>query len=172
MLRNSPVDEAMATHGMEVIERNAKAQAELVEDLLDVSRIISGNLRLDVKPIALTSVIKAAMDSVQPAADAKEIQLQIIIDPTADNIRGDAAGLQQVVWNLLSNSIKFTPKGGHVSVKVERNDSMTEITVTDDGEGIPDEFLPFVFDRFKQADAVRSLKSMLGRDWGWRLLVT
>jgi hypothetical protein len=109
-------------------------------------------LRLDVKPIALTSVIKAAMDSVQPAADAKEIQLQIIIDPTADNTRGDAARLQQVVWNLLSNSIKFTPKGGRVSVKVGRNDSMAETTVTDTGEGIPREFLPFVFDRFKQAD--------------------
>ena len=152
MLRKSRIDEAMATHGLEVIERNARAQAELVEDLLDVSRIISGNLRLDVKPIALTSVIKAAMDSVQPAADAKEIQLQIIIDPTADNIRGDAARLQQVVWNLLSNSIKFTPKGGHVSVKVERNDCMAELTVTDTGAGIPREFLPFVFDRFKQAD--------------------
>jgi len=152
ILRNRPADEAMATHGLEVIERNAKVQAELVEDLLDVSRIISGKLRLDVKPIDLTSVIKAAMDSVQPAADAKEIQLQIDIDPSADNIKGDAARLQQVVWNLLSNSIKFTPKGGHVSVKVERNDSMAEITVTDTGAGIPHQFLPFVFDRFKQAD--------------------
>jgi signal transduction histidine kinase/ActR/RegA family two-component response regulator len=152
MLRKSPVDEATAIRGMEAIERNAKAQAQLVEDLLDVSRIISGTLRLDVKPIALTSVIKAAMDSVQPAADAKEIHLQIIVDPTADNAKGDAARLQQVIWNLLSNSIKFTPKGGEVSVSVERSDSMAEVTVTDTGDGIRRDFLPFVFERFKQAD--------------------
>jgi PAS domain S-box-containing protein len=152
MLTNSPIDEVTTTRAIEAIERNAKSQAQLIEDLLDVSRIISGNLRLDVKSIALTSVIKAAMDSVQPAADAKEIQLQIIIDPTADNTRGDAARLQQVIWNLLANSIKFTPKGGKISVKVERSDSMAQITVTDTGDGIPRDFLPFVFDRFKQAD--------------------
>jgi signal transduction histidine kinase len=152
MLRNRPVDDGTATHGIEAIQRNAKAQAQLVEDLLDVSRIISGNRRLEVKPVALSSVIKAAMDSVQPAADAKEIELQIIVDSAADNIRADAARLQQVIWNLLSNSIKFTPKGGHVSVRVQRNDSMAEITVTDTGTGISSDFLPFVFDCFKQAD--------------------
>ncbi len=158
ILRKGAVDDVTASRGIEAIERNAKAQAQLVEDLLDVSRIISGNLRLDVKPIALTSVIKAAMDSVQPAADAKEIQLQIIGDPAVDNTRGDAARLQQVIWNLLSNSIKFTPKGGDVSVKVERSDSMAEIIVTDTGEGIRREFLPYVFDRFKQADGSISRK--------------
>jgi signal transduction histidine kinase/ActR/RegA family two-component response regulator len=152
MLRRNPVDDVIATRGMEAIERNAKAQAQLIEDLLDVSRIISGKLRLEIKPLALTSVIKAAMESVQPAAEAKEIQLQMIIDPVADSIRGDAARLQQVIWNLLSNSIKFTPKGGYVAVTVERNDSMSEITVTDTGDGIRQEFLPYVFDRFKQAD--------------------
>jgi len=158
ILRKGAVDDVTASRGIAAIERNAKAQAQLVEDLLDVSRIISGNLRLDVKPIALTSVIKAAMDSVQPAADAKEIQLQIIGDPAVDNTRGDAARLQQVIWNLLSNSIKFTPKGGDVSVKVERSDSMAEIIVTDTGEGIRREFLPYVFDRFKQADGSISRK--------------
>ena len=158
ILRKGAVDDVTASRGIAAIERNAKAQAQLVEDLLDVSRIISGNLRLDVKPIALTSVIKAAMDSVQPAADAKEIQLQIIVDPAVDNTRGDAARLQQVIWNLLSNSIKFTPKGGDVSVKVERSDSMAEIIVTDTGEGIRREFLPYVFDRFKQADGSISRK--------------
>src|SRR5258707_2771669 len=92
------------------------------------------------------------MDSVQLAADAKEIQLQMIVDPAADNIRGDAVRMQQVIWNLLSNSIKFTPKGGQVTVKVDRSDSMTQVTVTDTGEGIRAKFLPYVFDRFKQAD--------------------
>jgi len=153
MLRKSSLDDVTASRGMEAIERNATAQAHLVEDLLDASRIISGNLRLDVKPIILHSVIDAAIDSVQPAADAKEIKLQIIVDPAADNIRADAARLQQVIWNLLSNSIKFTPNGGYVSVRVQRNDSMAEITVIDTGDGITREFLPFVFDRFKQGDS-------------------
>jgi signal transduction histidine kinase len=152
LLRKGAIDGESQARGMEAIERNAKSQAQLVEDLLDVSRIISGNLRLDVKPIALTAVVKAALDSVQPAANGKEIELQMIIDPAADNVNADAARLQQVIWNLLSNGIKFTPKGGHVSVKVERTDSMAEITVADTGEGIPGEFLPYVFDRFKQAD--------------------
>src|ERR1700674_1408938 len=152
ILSKGQSDQATVANAIAAIERNAKSQAQLIEDLLDVSRIISGNLRLDVKPIALTTVVKAAMDSVQPAADAKEIQLQMIVDPTADNARGDAVRLQQVIWNLLSNSIKFTPKGGQVTVKVDRADSMAQVTVTDTGEGIIAEFLPYVFDRFKQAD--------------------
>ena len=152
MLSKGSMDNTTTIRGIEAIERNAKSQAQLVEDLLDVSRIISGKLRLDIKPIALTSVVKAAMDSVQLAAEAKKIQLQIIIDPTADNVKGDAARLQQVVWNLLSNSIKFTPNLGRVTVKIERTPSMAQITVTDTGDGINSEFLPFVFDRFKQAD--------------------
>jgi CheY-like chemotaxis protein/nitrogen-specific signal transduction histidine kinase len=152
ILSKGQSDQATVANAIAAIERNAKSQAQLIEDLLDVSRIISGNLRLDVKPIALTTVVKAAMDSVQPAADAKEIQLQMIVDPTADNVRGDAVRLQQVIWNLLSNSIKFTPKGGQVTVKVDRADSMAQVTVTDTGEGIRAEFLPYVFDRFKQAD--------------------
>lgn len=152
ILRQAPRESATATHGIEAIQRNAKSQAQLIEDLLDVSRIITGNLRLDVRPIALTSVVKAAIESVQPAADAKEIGLQIIFDPAADTIKGDAERLQQVVWNLLANSIKFTPKGGHVTVQVGRAGSMAQLTVIDTGEGISAEFLPFVFDRFKQAD--------------------
>jgi PAS domain S-box-containing protein len=152
ILSKEPSDQATVANAIAAIERNAKAQAQLIEDLLDVSRIISGNLRLDVQPIALTTVVKAAMDSVQLAADAKEIRLQMIIDPAADSVRGDAVRLQQVIWNLLSNSIKFTPKGGQVTVKVDRSNSMTQVTVTDTGEGIRAEFIPFVFDRFKQAD--------------------
>jgi PAS domain S-box-containing protein len=152
ILSKDPSDQAAVANAIAAIERNAKSQAQLIEDLLDVSRIISGNLVLDVQPIALTAVVKAAMDSVQPAADAKEIQLQIIVDPTADNVRGDAVRLQQVIWNLLSNSIKFTSKGGQVAVKVDRSDSMAQVTVTDTGEGIRADFLPYVFERFKQAD--------------------
>jgi PAS domain S-box-containing protein len=153
MLSKGTLDESTTARGIEAIERNAKSQGQLVEDLLDVSRIISGNLRLDIKPIALTSIIKAALDSVQLAADAKEIQLRLNVDPSADNVNGDAVRLQQVIWNLLSNSIKFTQQGGHVTVKVDRTASMAQITVTDTGEGINSEFLPFVFDRFKQANS-------------------
>jgi PAS domain S-box-containing protein len=158
ILRKGAPNQSTADHAIEAIERNAKSQAQLIEDLLDVSRIIAGNLRIDFKPIAISSVIKAAMDSVQPAAEAKEIHLQIIVDPLADTIRGDAERLQQVIWNLLSNSIKFTPRGGHVTVKVERNGSDAQLTLTDTGEGISSEFLPFVFDRFKQADGSSTRK--------------
>ncbi len=152
LLRGAKIDGATVSRALETIERNAKSQAQLIEDLLDVSRITSGKLRLDIKPIDLASVIKAAIDSVQHAADAKEIQLQMIIDPAASHIRGDTARLQQVVWNLLSNAIKFTSTGKLVQVRLDRTDSMAQITVSDTGEGISPEFLPYVFDRFRQAD--------------------
>jgi len=152
LLRRGTLDQAMTERGIAAIERNATSQAQLIEDLLDVSHIVSGNLHLDVKPITLSAVIKAAMDSVQPAADARGIQLHTIFDPAVDQINGDAGRLQQVIWNLLSNSIRFTSREGHVTIKVEGADSMAQITVTDTGEGISEEFLPFVFDRFKQAD--------------------
>jgi CheY-like chemotaxis protein len=126
--------------------------------LLDVSRIVSGKLRLDVRPIELISVIKAAIDSVRPGAEAKGIHLQLVADPAADHITGDANRLQQVIWNLLTNGIKFTPVGGLVQVKLVRVDSQAEITVSDTGEGISDEFLPYVFDRFQQADGTTTRK--------------
>jgi PAS domain S-box-containing protein len=152
MLCRGKLDEPNATRALETIERNARAQAQLIEDLLDVSRIISGKLRLDVKPIALTPVIKAAIDSVLPAAHAKGIQLQMVVDPAADSISGDSNRLQQVVWNLLSNAVKFTAKGGRVQIRLDRADSQAQITVSDTGEGISPEFLPYVFDRFRQED--------------------
>jgi len=152
VLRLGRLDESAFTRAVETIERNAKAQAQLIEDLLDVSRIISGKLRLDAEPIDLISVIKAAIDSVRPAADAKELQLQLVLDPAAYLIRGDAARLQQVVWNLLSNAVKFTARGGSVQVRLDRTDSNARITVSDTGEGISPDFLPHVFDRFQQAD--------------------
>jgi PAS domain S-box-containing protein len=158
MLGRGSLDKVTGARAIEAIERNAKSQAQLIEDLLDVSRIIAGNLRLDLKTTDLTSVLKRAMDAVQPAADAKEIQLQMVIDPVADQVKGDAARLQQVVWNLLSNSIKFTPAGGRVTVKIDRVDSMSQMAVVDSGEGISADFLPFVFDRFKQADGSSTRK--------------
>jgi PAS domain S-box-containing protein len=153
MLRQKELDEATAAHALETVERNAKAQAQLIEDLLDVSRIISGKLRLDVRPVGLVSIIEAALDSVRPAAEAKTIRLQATLDPMAGLVSGDAARLQQIAWNLLANAVKFTPREGHVSIRLERADSHAEITVSDTGQGINADFLPFVFDRFRQADS-------------------
>ncbi|HEX8723617.1 MAG TPA: PAS domain S-box protein [Pyrinomonadaceae bacterium] len=152
MLQTNRFDEAVTARALQTIERNAQAQAQLVDDLLDVSRIITGKLRLDVRPVDLSGVITAAADSVRPAAEAKEIELRTLLDPAAGAVSGDPERLQQVVWNLLSNAVKFTPKGGRVEVRLERADSQVEITVADTGRGIAPEFLPHVFDRFRQAD--------------------
>ena len=152
MLRMKELDEATSAHALETVERNAKVQAQLIEDLLDVSRIITGKLRLDVRPIELMPVIEAAMDAVRPAADAKGIELQIQLDPLAGPVSGDPSRLQQVVWNLLANAVKFTGRGGQVEVRLERVRSHVEFTVRDNGQGISTDFLPYVFDRFRQAD--------------------
>jgi PAS domain S-box-containing protein len=138
--------------GLEVIERNAKVQARLVEDLLDMSRIVSGKLKLEVRAVDLGGVIRAAIEAVRPAASGKGIQLGA---PVGDGtlILADAARLQQVVWNLLANAVKFTPRGGHVDVAVDRPNGHVEITVRDTGEGIRPEFLPFLFERFTQSDS-------------------
>lgn len=156
IIRRSKTDQTLLDRALETIERNARSQAQLIEDLLDVSRIISGKLCLDVKPTELMSIIKAAIDSVRPAAEAKGVKLQIVLDPSADSILGDAARLQQVVWNLVSNAIKFTPKGGLVQIKLDRTDSSAQITVSDTGQGISPKFLPYVFDRFQQADSAKT----------------
>ena len=139
--------------GLEVIQRNARVQTQIIEDILDMSRIISGKVRLDVQRVDLASVIEAATDSMRPAADAKGIRVQLVLDPLAGPVSGDPARLQQVVWNLLSNAIKFTPRGGRVRVTLERVNSHVEISVSDTGEGIKPEFLPHVFERFRQAEA-------------------
>jgi PAS domain S-box-containing protein len=138
--------------GLSVIERNARAQAQIIEDLLDMSRIISGNVRLAVQKAELPQVIDAAIASMQPAADAKEIRLQRVIDPHAGPVNGDPSRLQQVVWNLLSNAIKFTGKGGRISVTLARINSHVEIVVSDTGSGISAQFLPYVFERFRQEE--------------------
>ena len=137
---------------LDTIERNARAQAQLVDDLLDVSRIITGKLRMDVRPSDPSSFIDAAVEAVRPAADAKGVRIQKVVDTGLVSIPGDPVRLQQVVWNLLSNAIKFTPRGGHVQIRSERVNSHLEIVVSDTGQGISADFLPHVFDRFRQAD--------------------
>jgi signal transduction histidine kinase len=139
-------------HGLEVITRNARAQARLIDDLLDMSRVVSGKLRLDVKPLDLPAIIDAAIETVNPAAVAKRMTLQKVIDPIACPVTGDPDRLHQVVWNLLINAIKFTPSGGSIQVALKRVNSCAELSVSDNGKGIHADFLPYVFDRFRQAD--------------------
>jgi len=152
MLRMGQLTDEKAAKALETIERNARAQAQLIDDLLDVSRIVTGKLRMDVRPTDPNSFIDAAVESVRPAAEAKGVRIQKIIDTGAVSVPGDPVRLQQVVWNLLSNAIKFTPRGGHVQIRLERVDSHLEIVVSDTGQGIDPDFLPHVFDRFRQAD--------------------
>jgi PAS domain S-box-containing protein len=153
MLRASTLDETTQRRALETIERNAKSQAQLIEDILDVSRIVTGKLRLDVRPVDLDGVIEAAIDAMRPAAEAKGIRIETILDPRAGPISGDPNRLQQVIWNLISNAVKFTDKGGRVQVQLTRVSSHVEIVVSDTGQGIDAEFMPYVFDRFRQADA-------------------
>lgn len=152
LLRSGRLDEATAARAVETIDRNAKSQAQLVEDLLDVSRMITGKLRLNNEPVDIASVINAAIDSVQLAMDSKGLHLEVTLDPSARHTMGDASRLQQIVWNLLANAIKFTPSGGRIEVKVERADGNLQLRVSDTGQGIAASFLPFIFDRFRQAD--------------------
>ncbi|MCA1618255.1 MAG: response regulator [Acidobacteria bacterium] len=152
MLRVGNLDERGAARALEAIERNAESQNQLIGDLLDFSRIISGKIRLDVGRLEPASVIHAAIEVLTPAADAKGIRLQSVLDPKAGPVSGDPERLQQVMWNLLSNAVKFTPRGGRVQVRLERVDSSVEITVSDTGSGISAEFLPYVFERFRQSD--------------------
>jgi signal transduction histidine kinase/CheY-like chemotaxis protein len=152
LLSERRLDEETIARGLKSIGQNAKAQAQLIEDLLDVSRIISGKFRLKVEPVQVAPVIEAAIDSIRPAADAKGVRIQFSSDHDAGPVSGDAGRIQQVVWNLLSNAVKFTPNGGRVEVRLSRAGSHVEIEVSDTGQGIGAEFLPFVFDRFRQAD--------------------
>ncbi|MUL36836.1 hybrid sensor histidine kinase/response regulator [Gloeocapsopsis dulcis] len=156
LLRSQKLNEATRSRGLEAIERNARGQANLIEDLLDISRIITGKLRLHVRPIELVPVIEAAIDTVRPAADAKQLQIQSVLDPLAGLVSGDSDRLQQIVWNLLANAIKFTPKGGQVQVRLERVNSHVEIIVSDTGQGISADFLPYIFERFRQADSTHT----------------
>ena len=145
--------ESEVQQGLETIYRSARAQAQMIEDLLDMHRIVSGKIRLDVQRVDLPEVIEGAVETVRPSVDAKGLRLNKVIDPLAGPIMGDPHRLQQVVWNLLSNAVKFTPKGGKIELILRRKGSHVEIVVNDSGIGIRTEFLPYVFDRFRQADA-------------------
>ena len=158
MLRHSRLDTQTTERALETIERNARSQAQIVEDILDVSRIITGKLRLDVSPVELAPVVEAAIDAVRPAADAKGITICANFDGATGPVSIDPNRIQQVVWNLLSNAVKFTPRGGNVFIDVVRTESHAEISVRDTGQGISSDFLPFVFDRFRQADGTRTRK--------------
>ncbi|HKS27695.1 MAG TPA: ATP-binding protein [Pyrinomonadaceae bacterium] len=153
LLRSGDLEGGLKDQALETMERNAKVQAQLIDDLLDVSRIVSGKLLLDIKEVELEKAIESAIDVVRPAAKAKGIRLTYDRDVERGLVSGDAARLQQIAWNLLSNAIKFTPEGGHVRVNLERVASHIRFTVSDTGKGIAAEFLPHVFDRFRQADS-------------------
>lgn len=174
LLQKRRIDEVTTRRALETIERNARLQSQLIEDILDVAKVIQGKLRLHFRPIFLPPVIAAAVDAMRPAANAKQVQLDVILDPTVGQVYGDPDRLQQVIWNLVSNAIKFTPEGGRVTVRlaaIDRQQSRfplhqtangdrpelpkkaAQIIVTDTGRGISAEFLPFVFDRFRQADS-------------------
>jgi signal transduction histidine kinase len=152
LLRTGALDEATQARALETLERNTRLHAQLIEDLLDVSHIITGKLRIDVRPVAPASVIAAALEAVRPAADAKGVRLETRADPLAGPVAGDADRLQQVVWNLLSNAVKFTPRGGRVDVRLAVADGQARLEVADTGRGISPEFLPHLFERFRQAD--------------------
>jgi PAS domain S-box-containing protein len=152
LIRTGEVEDATFDRALETIERNARSQARLIDDLLDVSRIITGNLRLDISPINLVSIVKAAKDALSPTAEAKRITLQTEFDRESCLVKGDPNRLRQVIWNLVLNAIKFTPCGGNVTVRLECIETHVRLTVRDTGEGIAPEFLPYVFDRFRQAE--------------------
>jgi CheY-like chemotaxis protein len=153
MLRSGKLDNAMTVHALETIERNTDAQTSLVNDLLDISRIVAGKLSLDLQPIDLVALLDATFESFRVLADAKRIQLDVALDPAVPPTSGDPERLRQIFFNLFSNAVKFTPAGGRICVKLDRRGSDTVITVSDTGQGIRPEFLPYVFDRFRQAES-------------------
>ena len=153
LLEAGSLDEDIARQAIETIWRNAKSQAEIIDDILDVSRIITGNLYLDLQPVELNPVVEAAINVVRPTADARRIKIETNFAPTPAVVSGDATRLQQVIWNLLSNAVKFSDRGGSIRLGLETTDGRVEFTVEDTGHGISKDFLPYVFDRFRQADS-------------------
>ena len=153
MLRSGIIAPDKKDKAIETIERNATSLTQIVEDVLDISRIVSGKIRLNVQPVDFPDIVRSAVDAVTPAADAKGVRIETVLDPEAAPVSGDPERLQQILWNLLSNAVKFTNRGGRVQVRLERVDSHVEVAVSDTGIGIAPEFLPHVFERFRQADA-------------------
>jgi signal transduction histidine kinase len=158
VMRTKSMEPSDMNKALEVIERNARMQMQLIEDLLDMGRITSGKLRLEIQSAQPTAFVEAAIQTVKPAADAKEIRIDRALDSSAGLVSGDPSRLQQIVWNLLSNAIKFTPSGGRIQVSVRRVDSQIEIDVADNGMGIAPDFLEHVFERFRQSDAASTHK--------------
>jgi CheY-like chemotaxis protein len=152
LLSSGALEPSAYARAFETIERNARAQVQLIEDILDGSRIITGKLRLEMRSLDMTEVVQAAVDAIKPAAAAKNIRIDLRIDPEATRIYGDADRLQQVIWNLVNNAIKFTDKGGSVAVDLWRLDTSIALSVSDNGKGISPDFLPYIFERFRQAD--------------------
>jgi PAS domain S-box-containing protein len=159
LLRGGIIAEDKAARGLETLERNATWLSQIIDDVLDVSRIVSGKIRLDVQAVELPVIVDNAVSTIQPAAEAKNVRVQTVIDPNVGPVSGDPDRLQQVVWNLVSNAVKFTPKGGRIQVRLERVNSHVEITVSDTGAGIDPDFLPYVFDRFRQAESGTTRKT-------------
>jgi signal transduction histidine kinase/integral membrane sensor domain MASE1/ActR/RegA family two-component response regulator len=153
MLRSGRLDAETGKHALDTVERNAHAQAQLIEDLVDVSRIVGGKLKLDIEPVDMISVVSAAIDIVRPAANARGVSIEVSAESGVGPVAADAARLQQIVWNLLSNAVKFTPRDGYVYVALRRFESSAEVEVSDTGIGIEPDFLPRVFERFRQAEA-------------------
>jgi PAS domain S-box-containing protein len=152
LLRTGQLDAGAAGRAIAVIDRNARAQSQIIADVLDVSKIVMGKLRLAVGPVAMAPVVDSAIEALRPAADAKGVRIETAFDPNEALVSGDADRLRQVAWNLLSNAVKFTPQGGRVLVQIRRTGSHVELRVEDTGAGVPSEFLPHVFERFRQSD--------------------
>ena len=153
LLRGGRLDDPARARALDAIDRNAGAQAQVISDILDLSRIVGAKFRLDVRPIQIAPVVAAAIETLMPAANARGIKVQTVLDPSAGLVSGDTDRLRQVVWNLVSNAIKFTPRGGHVTARVERADPNVVITVEDSGAGMSPDVLPHVFERFRQGDS-------------------
>ncbi len=156
VLRQGKLGAAKVVRALDIIEQSGRAQSRLIGDLLDVSRMVTGRLRIDPRPVALPPIIQTAVDAIHPAADAKSVRVRCLFDPSVGPISGDPDRLQQIVWNLLSNAVKFTPSGGRVELRLERDEQEVRIVVADTGEGIAPDFMPHVFERFRQAEDIRS----------------
>src|SRR5256885_1807123 len=154
MLRGGRLDNETSVRALETVERNARSQAQLIEDLMDVSRIAGGKLQLDVQSVDLITLICASIDIVRPAANARGVLIEVFAEATVGPVAGDAARLQQIIWNLLSNAVKFTPRDGRVYISLRRAESFAELEVRDTGIGIDADFLPRVFERFRQAESL------------------
>lgn len=158
LMHNGSLDEEAKARALETIRRNARSQSQLIDDLLDVSRIITGKLRLETRPVAIKTVVEAALESIRPAAQAADINLSMNLEDVCESVDGDANRLQQVVWNLLSNAVKFTPRNGMVEVNLKKENDAAIIKIRDTGPGIPAEYLPLIFDRFRQVDGTTTRK--------------